>query len=74
MEKINKILISGHAQYGRLETLRDYFILRKAEILVVIYFDLAFSKKKNSKIEIYEKGVLKNTFDIYNFYFNLLRR
>ena len=63
-------LISGHADFGRLETLRDYLLLKKVKYLVVVYFNLAFSKNNRSRIEVYEKGRIKLKFKIFNYTYN----
>lgn len=62
-------LISGHADFGRLETLRDYLLLKKVKFLVVLYFNLAFSNNSRSRIEVYENGRLKINFTIFNYIF-----
>jgi glycosyltransferase involved in cell wall biosynthesis len=62
-------LISGHADFGRLETLRDYLLLKKVKFLVVLYFNLAFSNNSRSRIEVYENGRIKINFTIFNYIF-----
>ena len=62
-------LISGHADFGRLETLRDYLLHKKVKFLVVLYFNLAFSNNSRSRIEVYENGRIKINFTIFNYIF-----
>jgi len=62
--------IAGHAEYGRLEALRDFFLLNKVKYLIVLYLDLAFTKKKFSRIEIYRNGNIKKKINIYNYTFD----
>jgi glycosyltransferase involved in cell wall biosynthesis len=62
-------LISGHADFGRLETLRDYLLLKKVKFLVVLYFNLAFSNNSRSRIEVYENSTIKINYTIFNYIF-----
>ena len=65
----SSFLIAGHAEFGRLETLRDYLIKKKIRYILVIYFNLAFSKLKKGRIEIYINGRIKNKINLFHYTF-----
>ena len=65
----SSFLIAGHAEFGRLETLRDYLIKKKIRYILVVYFNLAFSKLKKGRIEIYINGRIKNKINLFHYTF-----
>ncbi len=65
----SSFLIAGHAEFGRLETLRDYLVKKKIGYILVVYFDLAFSKLKKARIEIYINGRIKKKINLFHYTF-----